>query len=232
MASEYQHIAGTDAVLRYVVEPPSRMLYHYGMPAKMYDGCFHPGCERPHMAKGHCRLHYERIKFTGDPEPNQLALLRDKSRSLDDCFMVMFGRSKRTAGGCLVWAGSKNVDRYGRMVRGGKTFFAHRLSYERFVGPTPSDMEICHTCDNPSCVNPEHLFLGTTRDNALDREAKGRSANHLKRIAFRFRDPNGRIVRGVGLSGFCRERGLLQPKMSQVLNGSRQSHKGWTRHGR
>lgn len=76
---------------------------------------------------------------------------------------------------CWSWTGSTNLGGYGE-VRDGKTLLmAHRFSYEIHHGPIPEGMEMCHSCDNPSCCNPAHLFVGTRSDNMLDMYRKGRA---------------------------------------------------------
>jgi len=88
-----------------------------------------------------------------------------------------FSRVRFEENGCVVWIGARN--RYGRIQHGGrgsKLLQVHRLSYDLFNGPVPDDMLVLHKCDNPPCVNPSHLFLGSHQDNADDRERKGRGS--------------------------------------------------------
>lgn len=79
------------------------------------------------------------------------------------------------ADGCWTWTSSKNSDGYGQFNICGASKSAHRVSWELHNGNIPDGMHVLHKCDNPPCVNPEHLFLGTNHDNVLDREAKGRN---------------------------------------------------------
>lgn len=81
----------------------------------------------------------------------------------------------RPAEGCWEWnEGNNDRARYGGMHVQGVRWWAHRLSYELFVGPIPKGMCVCHKCDNRRCIRPDHLFLGTKGDNAFDMAQKGR----------------------------------------------------------
>jgi len=76
--------------------------------------------------------------------------------------------------GCWIWTASQR-DAYGDFWLPDRMHKAHRVSYMLFVGPIPDQMDVLHSCDNPLCVQPEHLWLGTDKDNAADRDMKGRS---------------------------------------------------------
>ena len=77
--------------------------------------------------------------------------------------------------GCWKWVGPIKIDSgYGRFYIDGRYYPAHRVSYEHFKGPIRSGMHVMHLCDNPICVNPDHLKQGTHQDNMKDRDLKGR----------------------------------------------------------
>lgn len=78
--------------------------------------------------------------------------------------------------GCWMWTGGI-VHGYGCWEVDGRRERAHRWAWELFVGPIPEGMHVLHRCDNPPCVNPNHLFLGTQTDNVQDMDAKGRRRN-------------------------------------------------------
>ncbi len=75
---------------------------------------------------------------------------------------------------CWLWTGSKDSWGYGTFWIEGKTKGTHRVAYELEYGPIVDGLFVCHTCDVPNCVNPEHLFLGTQKDNMIDASNKGR----------------------------------------------------------
>ena len=76
--------------------------------------------------------------------------------------------------GCWEWRGARFTSGYGVFSIGHKTVKAHRFSWYLENGPIPQGMFICHTCDNPPCVRPSHLFMGTNTDNLQDAIRKGR----------------------------------------------------------
>jgi hypothetical protein len=99
--------------------------------------------------------------------------------------------------GCWEWTGGCDRDGYGKIKDSGKTVKSHRASWEIHNGPIPEGALVLHKCDNPKCVRPAHLLLGTDKENAADKVAKGRQGS-LKGESLpqsRLREPDVRSIR-------------------------------------
>ena len=94
---------------------------------------------------------------------------------------------------CWIWTACTIGDGYGKFSANGIQYSAHRYSYEIAFGTIPDGLWVCHKCDVPSCVRPDHLFLGTPKENALDCVRKGRRAKGKAHWANRYPE---RYLRG------------------------------------
>ncbi len=117
-----------------------------------------------------------------------------KSHCSDRCNLL--GNIKKSENGCWEWQKYKTKHGYGVIKRKPKNILSHRLSYEIFLGKFDNSLFVCHKCDNPSCINPDHLFLGTHIDNCNDCINKKRqfpinTVRHLRK---------GKVCRGAKLS--------------------------------
>lgn len=137
-----------------------------------------------------------------------------------------------TGTGCILWTGAVSIGGYGIIGSGiakGDYVYANRLSYEIFIGPIPESLFALHRCDNPPCVNPFHLFLGTHLDNARDKVAKGRQPkgeNHgrAKLTDERVLAIRERYYRGdVGQEQLASDNGVSINTIARIVN-----HRNWT----
>lgn len=85
-----------------------------------------------------------------------------------------------TESGCWICLSGSVGAGYAQFKVNGVQRRAHRVAYEAYKGPIPDGLFVCHSCDVPSCVNPDHLFLGTPLDNMLDKVRKGRAKSHRR----------------------------------------------------
>ncbi len=138
--------------------------------------CIVDECSRDILARGYCNKHYQRLRITG-----RLDLKTSEER---------FWEKVDKTGDCWLWIGSKSNEGYGHLKFANKYMLAHRVSFELAGNVIPEHdsyhgMCVCHHCDNPPCVNPEHLFLGTVADNNADMVRKGRASGGRKPVELR-----------------------------------------------
>lgn len=135
--------------------------------------------------------------------------------------------------GCWQWLGVRSGNGYGQLYSGDRGIGmipAHRASWEIHFGRIPGGLVVCHRCDDPMCVNPAHLFLGTVSDNAFDAKTKGRSHRprgekngQAKLTAEKVRVIKQRLGT-ISQEKLAREYGVSQSAISFICLGKRWSH--------
>lgn len=160
-----------------------------------------------------CRIKAGRGKYCSPACRNSARALPIEER--------FWSKVAKSEDGCWEWQGRPDKDGYGHIgAIDGREVKAHRLSYEMAYGPIPEGMLVCHSCDNPPCVRPDHLFLGTSQQNTADMIAKGRmSLPGAKITAETVRAIRDRYAMGnVTMRVLAEEFGVSTPGICLIVN--------------
>lgn len=142
-------------------------------------------------------------------------------RSLRDRFLDKVRKTDT----CWIWTGYTMKNGYGQINTGKCIENAHRVAYQMFVGPI-GDLYVCHRCDNPTCVNPDHLFIGTQNENLRDAATKGRMPRGSSHWNARFTEDEIRSIRASDLSQnrLAEQHGTSQQVISKIRLRQRWAH--------
>ncbi len=139
---------------------------------------------------------------------------------------------------CWLWTAGRHSGGYGHLGlgrAGAGNVKAHRFSYELHHGPIPDGMFVCHSCDNPPCVNPAHLSLGTPADNMRDRKERGRATGGRAKgtVPSGEQSPNAKLTEGMvreilrstaSGASLARRFGVRDTTISRIRSGKTWSH--------
>lgn len=135
-----------------------------------------------------------------------------------------FWNKVKKSDGCWEWQGKRMLSGYGQMMISRKYTTTHRFSYELLKGEIPKGLHVCHKCDNPPCVNPEHLFVATASENHLDMWRKGRgqwgqkngksilTLNKVRKIRSEYKGERGSITK------IANKYGITHSAISNIVN--------------
>lgn len=168
-------------------QPPTRMMNHPGV-------CAVDGCERKYYAKLHCRLHWERLYMNGTTERANIAPGTPAGERLE--------KQSERVGECIEFTGYRDKNGYGSLTIDGVYVRAHRLAFELSHGEVPEGLFVRHKCDNPPCINPDHLEPGTPADNMRDKVIRGRSARGAGNAAAKLTEADVKKIRSLGGDGW------------------------------
>lgn len=129
--------------------------------------------------------------------------------------------------GCWLWLGAFDTGGYGHIGINRKMRIAHRVSYEMYKDKIPEGQNVCHSCDNRACVNPDHLFLGTHQENMADRNIKGRQSKGSTHGPAKLTEAKVveiRSAKGVSQRALAAQYGVSRSAVVDILKGKNWAH--------
>lgn len=195
--------------------------------------CEESGCTRKYFGRGLCNMHWQRAKAAGTLEGRKREQIPPGATMQER--LTHHGWTVTDAG-CWEFNGARNRLGYGQLAVGNVRYvngkkqcvpmLASRVAYLAWVGPIPDEQAVCHRCDNPPCINPEHLFLGTRTVNNHDAAAKLRIANG-ERAVHKLTDKQVEAIRkryadgGIRHKDLAAEYGVSRTLITLILNRQR-----------
>ena len=135
--------------------------------------------------------------------------------------------------GCWEWRGARDNTGYGKFMADGKRYYAHRYSYMHNVGKIKRGMYVLHKCDNPPCIRPSHLYIGTKKQNTQDAVRRGRIAHGSRCPQSKFTKDDVDMIRAIYKGGkttqqeIADEYGVSRPTITNIIN-----NKNWKSYAR
>lgn len=186
--------------------------------------CAIDGCNRAVSSRGWCKRHYEIWRRHGNPE-RQVRTYNGRGRNGEPLADRLNRKSRDTETGCREWTGWCDDGGYGRVAVDRRMRAAHIAAWEIANGRTvPNGMVVRHTCDNPPCINPEHLILGTQQQNVADMHDRGRCDrsgernNSAKLTAESVQAIRAKHAVGVRINDLSREYGISTSQVKNIIN--------------
>ena len=177
--------------------------------------CGFDGCSKPVKAVDLCGMHLSRLYRNGDPAA--VRRRRPIYRGSDVGEFITANADIRDTNECIEWKGARTVrGGYGVFTCAQKDYLAHRVSYEVHVGPIPNGMLIRHKCDNPPCVNPKHLEIGTDALNVADMINRGRNSRGEDHTSAKLKQ-----AEAMEILRLCSERNVSHVAIAEMFGVSR-----------
>lgn len=191
----------------------------------MNNTCSQADCGRHTHARGMCARHYNKLQRNGLlPDVKTMA-----PKNLSASERLAFHGWEVTPSGCHEWQGSATDDGYGTIRFEGQLWLAHRLSYVAANGPIPDGRVVRHRCDNPPCINPEHLLLGSIAENVDDCVRRGRKARGERVSTHKVTDAEVLAIQAASREGakareLALKYGVSKSHITRIVAGTRRAN--------